>query len=175
MFAQNENIIIRAAEPKDASLIYKWENDQEIWRVSETYMPYSLYQIEEFLLNNRDLFSVRQIRFIIERKTDNKNIGCIDLYDFDPIHMRAGVGILLQKEFRKQGYAQEALQLLLDYCFNTLMLKQVYCLIDVLNTDSINLFTKIGFVQCGLRKEWIRTPNGFIDEIELQYINKNFQ
>ena len=175
MFAQNENIIIRAAEPKDASLIYKWENDQEIWRVSETYMPYSLYQIEEFLLNNSDLFSMRQIRFIIERKDDNKNIGCIDLYDFDPIHMRAGVGILLQKEFRKQGHASESLQLLLDYCFNTLMLKQVYCLIDALNTDSINLFKKIGFVQCGLRKEWIRTPNGFIDEIELQYINKNFQ
>ena len=175
MFAQNENIIIRAAEPKDASLIYKWENDQEIWRVSETYMPYSLYQIEEFLLNNSDLFSMRQIRFIIERNDDNKNIGCIDLYDFDPIHMRAGVGILLQKKFRKQGYASESLQLLLDYCFNTLMLKQVYCLIDVLNTDSINLFKKIGFEQCGLRKEWIRTPNGFIDEIELQYINKNFQ
>lgn len=175
MFAQNENIIIRAAEPKDASLIYKWENDQEIWRVSETYMPYSLYQIEEFLLNNSDLFSMRQIRFIIEKKDDNTNIGCIDLYDFDPIHMRAGVGILLQKEFRKQGHASESLQLLLDYCFNTLMLKQVYCLIDVLNTDSINLFKKIGFEQCGLRKEWIRTPNGFIDEIELQYINRNFQ
>ena len=174
MFAQNENIIIRAAEPKDASLIYKWENDQEIWRVSETYMPYSLYQIEEFLLNNSDLFSIRQIRFIIERKEDNKNIGCIDLYDFDPIHMRAGVGILLQKEFRNQGYAKAALELLIDYCFKTLMLKQIYCLIDVLNTDSINLFTKIGFTQCGLRKEWIRTPNGFIDEIELQYINKNF-
>ena len=174
MFAQNENIIIRAAEPKDASLIYKWENDQEIWRVSETYMPYSLYQIEEFLLNNSDLFSIRQIRFIIERKEDNKNIGCIDLYDFDPIHMRAGVGILLQKEFRKQGYAKEALEVLIDYCFKTLMLKQIYCLIDVLNIDSINLFTKIGFTQCGLRKEWIRTPNGFIDEIELQYINKNF-
>ena len=174
MFAQNENIIIRAAEPKDASLIYKWENDQEIWRVSETYMPYSLYQIEEFLLNNSDLFSIRQIRFIIERKEDNKNIGCIDLYDFDPIHMRTGVGILLQKEYRKQGYAKEALELLIDYCFKTLMLKQIYCLIDVLNTDSINLFTKIGFTQCGLRKEWIRTPNGFIDEIELQYINKNF-
>ena len=91
------------------------------------------------------------------------------------ISLYAGIGILLQKEFRKQGYAQEALQLLLDYCFKTLMLKQVYCLIDVLNTDSINLFTKIGFEQCGYRKEWIRTPNGFIDEIELQYINKNFK
>ena len=174
MFTQNENIIIRAAEPMDADLIYKWENDQSIWRVSETYMPYSMYQIEQFLLTNNDLFSTRQIRFIVETKADNNEIGCIDIYDFDPIHHRAGIGILLQENYRKRGFANEALSLLLDYCFNILMLKQVYCLIDSLNEDSLKLFKKIGFVQCGHRKEWIRTPNGFIDEIELQYINKRF-
>lgn len=174
MFAQNENIVIRAAEPQDAKLIYDWENDRDIWRVSETYMPYSLYQIEQFLFSN-DLFSTRQIRFIIERKNDNVNIGCIDIYDFDPVHMRAGIGILLQKDFRKQGYANEALELLIDYVFNTLMLKQIYCLIDETNIDSLNLFKKIGFTQCGLRKEWIRTTDGFIDELEFQYINKKFK
>lgn len=174
MFTQNENIIIRAAEPNDAQLIYNWENNQEIWRVSETYMPYSMYQIEQFLFNN-DLFSNRQIRFIIEITKDSIPIGCIDIYDFDPIHFRAGIGILIQKEYRKQGLAKESLQLLLDYCFNILMLKQVYCLIDALNHDSLNLFKNVGFEQCGYRKEWIRTPNGFIDEIEFQYINKNFK
>ena len=174
MFTQNESIIIRAAEPNDAQLIYNWENNQEIWRVSETYMPYSMYQIEQFLFNN-DLFSNRQIRFIIEITKDSIPIGCIDIYDFDPIHFRAGIGILIQKEYRKQGLAKESLQLLLDYCFNVLMLKQVYCLIDALNNDSLNLFKNVGFEQCGYRKEWIRTPNGFIDEIEFQYINKNFK
>lgn len=175
MFAQNENITLRAAEPHDASLIYNWENNQEIWRVSETYMPYSMYQIEQFLINNNDLFSARQMRFIIELKKDDTEVGCIDIYDFDPIHMRAGIGILLQKEYRKQGYAKESIELVMDYCFNVLMLKQVYCLIDSLNEDSLNLFKKIGFEQCGYRKEWIRTSNGFIDEIEFQYINKNFR
>lgn len=174
MFTQNENIIIRAAEPNDAQLIYNWENNQEIWRVSETYMPYSMYQIEQFLFNN-DLFSNRQIRFIIEITKDSIPIGCIDIYDFDPIHFRAGIGILIQKEYRKQGLAKESLQLLLDYCFNVLMLKQVYCLIDALNNDSLNLFKNVGFEQCGYRKEWIRTPEGFIDEIEFQYINPKFQ
>lgn len=175
MFAQNENITLRAAEPHDASLIYNWENNQEIWRVSETYMPYSMYQIEQFLINNNDLFSARQMRFIIELKKDDTEVGCIDIYDFDPIHMRAGIGILLQKEYRKQGYAKESIELVINYCFNVLMLKQVYCLIDSLNEDSLNLFKKIGFEQCGYRKEWIRTSNGFIDEIEFQYINKNFR
>ena len=174
MFTQNENIIIRAAEPYDADLIYNWENDQEIWRVSETYIPYSLYQIEQFLMNN-DLFSMRQIRIMIEKNNNNTCIGCIDIYDFDPIHMRAGIGILIQKDYRKLGFARQALELIIHYCFNTLMLKQIYCLIDVLNNDSIKLFTNIGFEQCGLRKEWIKTPNGFIDEIEFQLINKDFR
>ena len=174
MFAQNDNIIIRAAEPNDAELIYNWENDQEIWRVSDTYMPYSLYQIESFLLNNNDLFSTRQIRFIIEEKNNSKPIGCIDIYDFDPIHLRAGIGILIQKNFRKQGLAKESLQLIIDYCFNVLMLKQIFCFVDSLNIDSLNLFKNIGFEQCGYRKEWIKTPEGFIDEYEFQYINKNF-
>ncbi|MBO5854737.1 MAG: GNAT family N-acetyltransferase [Bacteroidales bacterium] len=174
MFAQNEILIIRAAEPQDAALIYQWENNQEIWRVSETYTPYSLYQIEQFLLGNNDLFANRQMRFIIEKKEDNTEIGCIDIYDFDPIHLRAGIGILLQKEYRKLGFASEALKLMIEYCFDILMLKQIYCLIDVLNTDSQNLFKKIGFEQCGYRKEWIRTPHGFIDELEFQLINEKF-
>jgi diamine N-acetyltransferase len=63
---------------------------------------------------------------------------------------------------------------MIDYCFDILMLKQIYCLIDVLNTDSLKLFKKVGFEQCGYRKEWIRTPQGFIDEIEFQLINQNF-
>lgn len=175
MFARSENIVLRAAEPHDAKLIYNWENDQEIWRVSETYMPYSMYQIEEFLLNNNDLFSIRQLRFMIESRNDNVAIGCIDIYDFDPINSRAGIGILIQKDYRKLGYATEAMQLTIDYCFKTLMLKQIFCLIDILNTDSIALFKKMGFIQCGHRKEWIKTSQGFIDELEFQYINRNYK
>lgn len=174
MFAKNTDINLRAAEPHDAKLIYQWENDQSIWRVSETYAPYSLYQIEQFLMNN-DLFSMRQIRIMIGKNIDNTCIGCIDIYDFDPIHKRAGIGILIQKDYRKLGFARQALELIIHYCFNTLMLKQIYCLIDMLNNDSINLFKNVGFEQCGIRKEWIKTPDGFIDEIEFQLINKGYR
>lgn len=174
MFAQNENIILRTAEPQDAPTIYNWENDQNIWRVSETYMPYTMYQIEQFLINNADLFATRQMRFMIEKKQEKKCIGIIDIYDFSPIHLRAGIGILIQKKYRKQGFASQAVELLINYCFNVLILKQVYCLIDIQNIDSINLFKNLGFKQCGLRKEWIKTPQGFINELEFQYINKNF-
>lgn len=175
MFAKNNSIYLRAAEPYDADTIYRWENDQKIWRVSETYVPYSKYQIEQFLMNNSDLFSIRQLRLMIDRNEDKKSVGSVDIYEFDPVNLRAGIGILIERKYRKNGYAYQAMELLIEYCFNILMLKQIYCLIGITNTDSINLFTNLKFEQCGHRKEWIRTPEGFCDELEFQLINKNYK
>ena len=51
------------------------------------------------------------------------------------------------------------------------MLHQVHCCIDELNTESQQLFTGLGFVLCGQRKEWIRTAEGYLDELEYQLLS----
>ena len=33
---------LRAIEPEDVDLIYEWENDFELWNVSETLKPFSI-------------------------------------------------------------------------------------------------------------------------------------
>lgn len=169
MFIQHDNLSLRCAEPGDAQLIYDWENDREVWHVSDNFTPYSLFQIEQFLLNNNDLFSNHQLRLMID--LDKQSIGCIDIFDYDVVNSRAGLGILLDKRFRKHGYAKEALSMTVEYLFSNVMLHQIYCSIDVLNVDSQQLFISQGFAPCGRRKEWLKTPNGFIDEIEYQLIN----
>ena len=119
MFIKNENIALRVAEPYDADVIYRWENDSDIWRVSETTVPYSMHQIKSFLMNNNDLTSEKQLRLMIERLSDASAIGCIDIYDYDSHNERAGIGILIDKDYRRKGYAGQAIALLTDYCFNT--------------------------------------------------------
>lgn len=175
MFIHDNKIALRATEPRDIEQIYLWENDRSLWQVSETISPYSHYQIEQFIINNVDLFTARQMRLMICLNNNSKPIGCIDIFDFDPIHQRAAIGILIEESYRNQGHASSAITLLIEYLFNTLFLKQVYCFVDETNNDSLSLFSKLGFVQCGRRKEWIKTPRGFIDEIELQYINPKYQ
>lgn len=172
MFAKNETITLRCAEPEDAQQIYRWENDRSVWRVSGTHVPYSLFQIEQFLLGNNDLFSQKQLRLMIDLKATEESIGCIDLYDYDALNERTKVGILIDKEHRHQGYAVAALSLCLDYLFHDLMLHQVYCVIDELNHDSQRLFEGFGFTRCGIRKDWIKTPEGFIDEWEYQMMKR---
>lgn len=172
MFLKNDIVSLRVAEPYDADHIYRWENDSEIWRDSETNVPFSKHQIEQFLLNNNDLVSEKQLRLMIEDAKNGDIVGCIDIYDYDGFNARAGIGILIDKNFRNKGYAKNAVKLLMDYCFKVLILNQIYILTLTTNTDSIHLFESLGFEKCGVRKQWYKTPSGFVDQIEYQYIKK---
>ena len=164
--------MLRCAEPEDAELIYRWENDRAVWRVSGTIAPYTLFHIEQFLLNNNDLTSKKQLRLMIDLCDTKKSIGCIDIYDYDSFNRRAGLGILIDKAFRRQGYAKAAITLCVEYLFKDLLLHQVYCSIDETNTESQKLFEGQGFALCGRRKDWILTAEGYIDAYEFQKINE---
>lgn len=172
MFIKNDIVTLRIAELHDAELIYRWENDMEVWRDSETRVPYSRLQIDEFLLNNNDLTSMKQLRLMIEDTRNGAQVGCIDIYDYDEFNSRAGFGILIDEKYRGKDYAKNAISLLLKYCFNTLLLNQIYALVLATNVNSIKLFESIGFIRCGLKKQWYRTADGFVDQIEYQYIKK---
>lgn len=173
MFLKNNDISLRTAEPYDSECIYHWENDRDIWRVSETLAPYSMHQIEQFLLNNNDLTSEKQLRLMIESNCDKTPIGCIDIYDYDQFNERAGIGVLIDEKYRNKGFAKQSVNILIDYCFNTLILNQVYILTFIDNIESIKLFESVGFQKCGLRKQWLKTPDGFADQLEYQLINTN--
>lgn len=171
MFIKDENIMLRCAEPEDAQQIYRWENDRSVWRVSGTHVPYTRFQIEQFLLSNNDLFSQKQLRLMIDLNETGESIGCIDIFDYDTLNQRAGLGILIDKSHRQQGFAKAALALCVEYLFKDVLLHQVYCSIDETNTESQQLFLGQGFMLCGKRKDWIRTKVGYIDILEYQLIN----
>lgn len=168
MFIKNDIIALRPAEPEDAEQIYQWENDRDVWRVSGTHTPYSRFQIEQFLLSNNDLSSEKQLRLMIDLTESGTTIGCIDIYDYDAINSRAGLGILIDKAYRQQGFAKSALSLCINYLFKNLLLHQVHCSIDETNTESQNLFVSIGFELCGKRKDWIKVLNGWLSVWEYQ-------
>lgn len=171
MFIKDDKVSLRIAEPGDAELIYAWENDRRIWRVSDTSTPTSLFQIEQFLLSSSDLATNKQLRLMIHLQEETRPVGCVDLFDYDPIHERVGVGILIDETHRQKGIATHAVKLLMEYLFQDVMIHQVHCLIDETNTESQKLFEGLGFQCTGRRKEWIKTPNGFIDTLFYQYIH----
>ncbi|MFZ9943166.1 MAG: GNAT family N-acetyltransferase [Bacteroidia bacterium] len=155
---KGNRITLRAVEPYDRENMYAWENDMRNWHVSGTLSPFSKQTVDEFLQNAKeDIFTTRQLRLAIDVSESAKprTIGYIDLFDFEPPHRRAGVGVLIgQNHDRGKGYAAESLELLCDYAKNVLNLHQLYCHIHHDNLNSIRLFTKAGFSNCGDLKDW---------------------
>jgi diamine N-acetyltransferase len=164
-------IRFRALEPEDINLLYLWENNEDIWEVSNTYEPFSKYVLAQYIKESqRDIYETKQVRMIIET-LKGKAVGAIDLFDFDPFHFRAGVGILIHDiKDRKLGYATDALQLLCTYAVNHLRLHQLYANISVNNLVSIQLFKKNGFELTGTKKDWRRTLDGWKSELFFQRI-----
>ncbi|MBC5992961.1 GNAT family N-acetyltransferase [Pontibacter cellulosilyticus] len=170
MFLKTDNTSLRALEPTDLEFLYILENDVSVWHVGNTLVPYSKFVLEQYLENAAlDIYTVKQLRLVI-CNTDSEAVGAVDLYDFDPMHRRAGVGIAIAAGHRRNGHAAHALQLLLEYSKNTLQLHQLYCSVTATNLESINLFSKAGFQSIGIRKDWLRTPDGWEDVVEFQKV-----
>ncbi len=168
----SEKILLRAPEPQDVDFLYHLENDEKLWHISQTFRPFSRFEMEQYvLMAEKDPFESHQVRFMIELLS-GETIGTIDLFTVDPYNKRAGVGIVIVETYRKKGYALEAIKLIVDYCFNQLNLHQLYCNIESSNLGSLELFKKVGFVISGLKKEWNIKNGVWQDEYFLQLINK---
>ncbi|NLV19180.1 MAG: GNAT family N-acetyltransferase [Bacteroidetes bacterium] len=168
-----DKISLRALEPEDLELLYKWENNVSYWLISNTFSPFSKYTLKRYLENShKNIYETGQLRLMIDLVKEKKTIGTIDIFDFDPFHKRAGLGILIADEDeRRKGYASMALKCLINYCFDTLQLHQIFCNILENNQESIDLFTRLGFKQTGIKKEWIKISGGYLDEYMFQMIN----
>ena len=175
---ENKGIRLRALEPVDIDLLYSWENDPNIWKLSNTLTPFSRYSIEQFVKNAQaDIYQSRQVRWMIDLTSKDKTetIGTIDLFEFDPLHRRAGIGILIQdSNNREKGYANSALEVIVEYSFRILELHQLYCNISEKNISSLALFRKQGFKVVGEKKEWIYENEEWQSEFLLQLLRNDY-
>ncbi len=168
----NHKVKLRALEPEDLDFLFGAENDSDFWEVSATQTPFSKNILQQYLANtHQDIYEAKQLRLVIEDAQNGEKIGLIDLFDFNPQFQRAGIGILILKNFQQKGYATEALQLFIDYGFKTLQLHQIYASITIDNKNSISLFEKLNFEQIGIQKDWIKKENIFQDVLLYQLIN----
>ncbi|MEO6302507.1 MAG: GNAT family N-acetyltransferase [Bacteroidia bacterium] len=173
MFLNGENISIRALEPSDADILYRWENNHSLWEVSYTQTPFSKAVLDEFVNTAyQDIYTNKQLRLMVCKEDTNETVGIIDMFEFEPQHARCGLGIYIHDDHRGNGFALECIKLVTFYAFSTLHLKQVYVHVNQSNTASLALFEKAGFEKSGLKKAWHKKSiNSYEDVWFLQLIN----
>ena len=172
----NQHILLRALEPEDLDFLKGIENDTNNWEHGDNIQPFSKYILKEYIkVAGQTITEAGQLRLMIADHLDKKRLGFIDLYDFDQQHKRAGVAIIIHQNYRKNGFAYQALKLIEKYAFDKLYLHQLYAFILADNLPSINLFEKAGYTCSGNKKDWRIVHNKFKDELFYQKIRNEEQ
>ena len=168
--SSNPKVFLRALEPEDLDLLYLIENDVSLWNVSATNVPYSRYTLHEYIANSTgDIYADRQVRLMIENE-NHDIVGIVDLVNFDPSNQRAELGLIIEKPFRKSGYAQATVDAICDYAVRVLHLSQVYAIIDADNMPCITLFRKLHWQESARLKRWLFDGVEYHDAIVMQML-----
>jgi diamine N-acetyltransferase len=166
---RGEQIFLRALEPDDLEFLYQAENDETLWHAGILQQPISKFTLKAYLENaHQTLQEAGQLRTVI-CKTDGAAIGLIDLFEYDSINQRAAVGVMLLQGERGKGLGADALKTLKAYA-SKIGLHQLYCHVQESNLPSLGLFTRCGFINAGLLKDWIRTGKQFEDVYFMQCV-----
>jgi diamine N-acetyltransferase len=157
-------------EPEDLDLLYRIENDQRLWCLGATNVPYSRYALHDYVANSTgDIYADRQVRLIIENE-DHDTVGLVDLMNFDPRHLRAEVGLVIEQPMRRRGYAKETMLQLHQYAKATLHLHQVYVVVSVENTATLTLFQQLGYYETAQLTDWIYDGDNYHNAVVMQKI-----
>ena len=156
-----KNVTLRRPKLLDLDQLLFWENNLDNSFFSENPIFYTTEQIEEFLNSDQDIFLNRQIRFMID--SSGSTVGCVDLFEYDMVNSRAGVGIFIDEKFRNMGIATKALSLLKSICIKDYFISNLHANILHTNKASIQLFKRAGFNKNGVKENWIRTENSMLD------------
>ena len=161
---------LRALEPSDLEIMYDTENDKSLWVYSNTSSPFSKHTLKKFIENSHlDIIEHKQVRLVLSDK-NNLPFGFIDLFKYDMINKRAGVGIIIFEKYRSRGLGSISLDLIENYVKKHIPIHQLYANISSENIESIKLFEKHNYLKVGNKKDWIYYNNKYFDELLYQKI-----
>ena len=168
---ENETHRLRAMEPHDSKLLFSLENMPSEWWLGATMHPIGKEALVNFASGQHDIWRDLQLRLMVEtRGADAKTVGAVDLYHLDPRNSRAGIGVVITENERRQGHAEAGIALLASYAFYHLGLHQLWAEVPGNHAASLGLFEACGFTKTGHMKDWIRKGDDWVDIHTMQLI-----
>lgn len=163
-----ESVFLRALEPSDLSLLIEIENEHEFWKYSNRTEPFSEKLLKAYLeQQHQDIFQAKQKRYVLS-DAQKSLLGFVDLFDFEPLHRRAGVGIVIHKDKRGMGLGKKGLQLVDSHCREYFNIHCLFANIARENKRSLHIFESCGYQKIGIKKAWNFYEGSFHDEFLYQ-------
>jgi RimJ/RimL family protein N-acetyltransferase len=166
-FWQGDKIRLRSGQLSDWETIYQESTDSEDIRLVQSgiELPLSPEMAKaeaEKYANFVD--TSHRISFAIETLS-GELAGGINIHSKDQKHGTFGFGIRINRSYQQQGFAEEALRIILRYAFYELRYQKCNSFCVHVNECSIRLHRKVGFIEEGRRRRSVYTNGQYYDNL----------
>jgi [ribosomal protein S5]-alanine N-acetyltransferase len=153
----SERLQLRWLDMSDAPALYAMFADEEATRYLSMPAWQTIAKAQESIQRDiREHQTGESLRFGVVLKDTQQLIGSCQIFKIHEASRRAECGYMLARKHWHKGYASEAMQMLIDYCFNELKLNRLEADIDPANVASAQLLQRLGFAKEGVLPErWI--------------------
>ena len=143
---EDGRIYLRLMTNEDTDNIIKWRNLDEVRNQFIYQKLFTKESHENWIKTMVETGKVVQM-IICETGTD-KAVGSVYVRDIDKTHHKAEYGIFIgEKDARGKGYGTAAAKLMVQYCFDELMLHRLFLRVYAENERAIRSYEKAGFVK----------------------------
>jgi len=144
---------LRKIDIKDATALYKYYNNKNVYQYLDWYGPSSIDNAVEIINHwNNGFKDGWIIRFGIVTKDTNELIGTIFLNSLDG--KRAEIGYELSQDHWRKGIMSEVVNTIINFGFNTLNRTRIQAIVCHENTASEKLLQKNGFQYEGILRQY---------------------
>lgn len=151
-FIDGDRIELHPLKVENAEIYVSWYNDLEIRRLARMIKPTTIERMRKSVENLST--SDSRVKFEIWHKADQKPIGDVALSGIEYHDRNAEYGVIIgEKEYWGQGYATDAIKLILKYAFEEVNLHKVFAGISAWNIGSAKTAVKAGMHLEATRKE----------------------
>ena len=154
---ETERILLRPWHEEDAEILFKWAKDPEVGPRAGWPAHKDVGESREII---RNIFSGEGMWAVVLKETDEP-IGCVGYLPAGASNLKIApdegeVGYWIAKPYWNQGICTEALQLVIDHCFQEKGFKMLWGTFFTSNPASGRVMEKCGFIDTGVE---VTCPN----------------
>ena len=150
-----------------------WMNDPDVIRYMESGGNYTEEKLRSFL---KEVEEKEILFWAIHLKENGMHLGNIKMDPVSEKDSRAEYGIMMgRKSEWGKGYAREASNAIIDYCFNELGIRKITLGVVADNEAAVHLYKTMGFSQEGVYKKHSLYEGKYCDIIRMALFNPDFE
>lgn len=145
-------VYLRPETPLDVESLWHWRMLSGLQTLSSRPMVFltPAEAVERMKKVEKDAWSQR---FGIVRKDDKQLVGAINMFNYNPLNRSIELGITVDPDERKNGYATDAIRVLCNYLFRFRGVNKVHAQTAEFNKGAVKLLEKLRFQRDGVLRD----------------------